>query len=89
MTAYNTHHSKNHEKARKKLPLTPIIPKVAECYSHPALCIHIIFMMLKRASTCTGKSVQEDKFEKLQRLTSLKLKPLYANEPGQCFGVGL
>ena len=37
MTVYNTHHLKNHEKARQKLPITPIIPKVAGCYNPPSL----------------------------------------------------
>ena len=27
---YNTHNSKNHEKARQKQPITPIIPKVVD-----------------------------------------------------------
>ena len=37
MTAYNTHHAKNHENARQKQPITPIIRKIVGCYSHPLL----------------------------------------------------
>ena len=45
MTTYNTHHSKNHEKARQKLPITPIIRKVVGCYSHPSLYFYSIFKL--------------------------------------------
>ena len=40
---HNTHHSNNHQKARLKQPITPIIRKIVRCYSHAPLCFHVLF----------------------------------------------